>query len=135
MNFLRVIATALAIVLVTATTGCTTMSSGQKIDTAKVETIKDGVTTRAQVEQMMGRAPEEDEWMSQIGQHKLLWHYNATQVDGTAFIPLVGELFGKSTDTTQMLTVYVDKKGIVRSHVFSNGTTRSKSALETMQGK
>jgi hypothetical protein len=96
---------------------------GTKIDPIKVESIKKGVTTRSDIEQMFG-APMNVSIMGD-GRRTMMYHYSETDthVKGTTFIPVVGPFMGGSEGTThnQQLQVILTKADVVEDYVMNDG--------------
>ena len=104
--------------------GCYSTSHGNPIDSNKVAGIQKGVTTRSQVEAMLGQPTN----VSMLGDGRRMMTYSHTDVDthakGTSFIPVVGMFAGGATGEqhTQTLQVMLDKNDVVQDYEYNNNT-------------
>lgn len=107
----------IACVLSFVSTGCVVYQSGGKLDPATVNQIQRDVTTRAQVETLLGRAMKVD--MIDVGQRIL--HYWYREIDEPA------PSFSKNTPDTitrhQMLLMWIGTDSKVRDFEFSDYLT------------
>jgi len=123
-------------------TGCATSSSeaGTKISADKVSQIQKGVTTRAQIEALLGPA----DFVSMMPGGKRMLNYNYVNTDvqahatAASYIPYVG-LFaggtkGNMTLRQQRLQIMLDEKGVVEDYDFSDNTTNSEMAGSGLMG-
>lgn len=105
-------------------TSCVNMSHGTQLDRTAVSRIRKGVTTRAEVEAMLGTPA----YTSMIGDGRRLLCYSHTNTNAAAnlstFIPLMPASATGQTQT-QTLQVMVRKSGIVDDYEFNEGTTAS----------
>ena len=99
--------------------GCA--STGQQMDKSKVDQIKKGVTTRAELEQMFG-VPFNSMILGD-GRRQLIFTFSKTQMKGQSLIPVIGGLVGGQTNRYQMLQVILNKDNIVDDYEFSDRTT------------
>lgn len=93
---------------------------GTKMNRTQVDQIQKGVTTRAQVETMLG--PPSHVTMMPDGQRMLMYMYNDTQMKATSFIPYAGAFMGGSTGQSQQLQIMLGKDNIVQDYEFSDVT-------------
>ena len=99
--------------------GC--MSTGQKMDQSKVDQIKKGVTTRAELETMFG-TPFNVAMMGE-GKRMMVFMFATVQVKATNYIPVIGHLVGGTDDRQQILKVILNKDNIVEDYEFSDKST------------
>ena len=101
--------------------GCMNSSSGTPIDSAKVERIQKGKTTRAEVEALLGK-PEMAVMMGD-GKRCLSYVYSATKM---SVVPSPGMLIGigsaRGATRSQTLQVFVGKDGVVEDYELSDTT-------------
>jgi outer membrane protein assembly factor BamE (lipoprotein component of BamABCDE complex) len=120
LDFRFHVAAALALCLVA---GCASSSYGTKLDKNKVAQIQKGVTTRAEVEQMLGQ-PENVSLMGD-GRRMMMYSYTESNahVKGTSFIPIAGAFMGGSEGTMhhQQLQVVLNKNDVVEDYVMNDG--------------
>jgi outer membrane protein assembly factor BamE (lipoprotein component of BamABCDE complex) len=113
--------------------GCVSQTSetGTKLDATKVAQIKKGITTRAEVEALLGPPTNVD--MMAEGKRVLSYNYTQNQVNAhptaTAFIP-GASLFTSTAQADakmqmQTLQVMVNAAGIVDDYEFSDNTTNT----------
>src|SRR3989338_1582008 len=96
--------------------GCAT--TGTRIETDKVQQIKEGITTEKEVIDILGSP-----WQKTLGSDgKTLMVYQYTKVKNRAqnFIPIVGLLAGGMDMDQQMLTVLIGKDGKVEKYTFND---------------
>lgn len=116
-------------VVVLLTSGCMSHQYGTKIDQSKISQIKKGVTTKAEVEVLLG-APT---MVSMIGEGRRMMSYTYTessaQATATSYIPVVGLLTGGATGhtRTQTLQIMIAKSGVVEDYEFSDNTQNLES--------
>lgn len=112
--------------------GCVVSSHGTKIDQTNVSQIKKGVTTRAEVETLLG--PPAHVGMINDGKRMLMYNFTETSLTGmspTNFIPLVGPYVGQSTSQLrrQSLTIIVDKSGVVEDYEYSDNAQATERGM------
>lgn len=136
----RTITTLIGIITLLAVAGCGT-TSGTKMESSKVSQIKKGVTTRAELEQLLG--PPANVSMMGDGRRMLFYRFSDTQqktgsklLFASGFIPFAGMATGAasvvaagagaatsgSKTRMQMLQVILSKDGIVEDYEFSDKT-------------
>lgn len=105
--------------------GCAT--TGTRIETDKVQQIKEGITTEKEVIDILGSP-----WQKTLGSDgKTLMVYQYTKVKNRAqnFIPIVGLLAGGMDMDQQMLTVLIGKDGKVEKYTFNDSKSPINSGL------
>jgi outer membrane protein assembly factor BamE (lipoprotein component of BamABCDE complex) len=110
--------------------GCAsnTYESGTPMSADKISQIKKGVTTRAEVEALLGPP----DFVSLVGDGKrvMSYHYSSTQTEAHAtaatFIPyaglFVGGAKGQSQTHTQTLQVILNAANVVQDYEFDDNT-------------
>jgi len=101
--------------------GCVTSTSGQRMDTAQVNAIRKGVTTRAEVERQFG--PPIATAMMLDGRRVLSFGFSETKMKGESFIPFHG---GGADLRRQSLQVIVGPDGVVQDYEFNDTTGESR---------
>jgi outer membrane protein assembly factor BamE (lipoprotein component of BamABCDE complex) len=97
-----------AMLATAALTGCATTSGNASIvDQNKVASIKEGKSTTADVESILGAATDKDP-APDGGQ---TWSYMYSKTSGKEWIPVVGLMGGNVTSNT--LKIVFNKKGVV----------------------
>lgn len=122
----------LQFVLLLVVAGCVGMGGqyGVKIDQSKVAEIKKGVTTKAEVEALLG-APQ---MVSMIGDGRRMMSYSysdsSVHATATSYIPVVGMFTGGATGNTrtQTLQIMISKTGVVDDYEFSDNTKNIESS-------
>jgi len=101
--------------------GC--MSSGQKLEEDKVSQIKKGVTTRAEVEALLGQPSH----VTIVGNGKriMFYQYYEMKAKGTSFIPYAGAFVGGTNNRQQMLQIMLDEHNIVEDLEFGDRQTET----------
>lgn len=105
--------------------GCAT--TGKRIETEKVQQIKEGITTEKEVIDILGSP-----YMKTLGSDgKIIMVYQYTKVKNRAqnFIPIVGLLAGGMDMDQQMLTVLIGKDGKVEKYTFNDSNSPINSGL------
>lgn len=111
---MRRILNASCMVIAIFVAGCMSHQYGTKIDSNKVSQIKKGVTTKAEVEALLG-APSH---AGITGDGRRMMTYSYTESSSQAsFIPF-GGASGKSR--TQTLQIMISKSGVVEDYEFSD---------------
>lgn len=123
-------AAALAVGLSLVLSACSSVNSetGTQMSADKIAQIKKGVTTRAQVEALLG-SPASVSMMPE-GKRVMSYTYTSTQASGHAtaasFIPVVGLFAGGTKVDGQMriqtLQIMLNAQGIVDDYEFSDRT-------------
>ena len=113
---MRKLITALAAILALA--GCA--SVGTPIDAAKASQIKEGATTRQQVEAWSG--PPASATATGDGRTMCLWVYSEASNSAQNFIPVVNIVQSRVNLSSQTLQVFFTPAGVVESFTL-NGTT------------
>ena len=120
----RLLSLAASILLLALVAGCATATSGNKIEASKVDQIKKGVTTRAEVEALFGR-PETISMMGD-GRRMLYYHYSENSATFHNAIPIVGVFMGDKRDTRhQMLQVILSKADVVEDYELSDQASKT----------
>jgi len=119
--------------------GCTSSSNvgNQKLTADKVNQIQKGVTTRSEVEQLLGPC----ELVSIRPDGRRVMSYSGSQMKGTysgqVFSGMTGGLVpGSDTKTMrrEMLQIYLDGNDVVQDYEFSDTTTEQKSSVSDFGG-
>lgn len=98
------------------TTGCGT--TGQKVEHDKVSQIKKGVTTRAEVETLLGSPT--NVMIVGNGKRVMSYQYWESKAKPGMFIPYANLVVGGSNSRQQMLQIMLDEKNIVEDYEFSD---------------
>jgi hypothetical protein len=98
---------------------CGCASAGKNFDSRKVQEIKKGETTEADLVQMFGR-PAARNFNSETG-NTLVWVYTTSSVNGATFIPVVGMFAGGATVKHKTLSVTLDHSGKVSVYNYGGG--------------
>lgn len=104
--------------------GCTVNNSSPIIDPAKVAQIQKGVTTRSQVEAMLG-PPMSVGMMPNGARSATYYSFNATaSATPISYVPIVGDLAAgaKGTQRQQQLQIMYNAAGVVDDYEFSDNT-------------
>ncbi len=132
----RIVITLTGTIALLTLAGCVSSTVGSKIDRSNVEQIKKGVTTRAEVEALLG-SPDNVSMMGD-GRRLLLYHFAASQEKSGhglmrlgSFIPGIGGVAttgvgaanAGNTSQRQLLQIFVSKEGIVQDYEYSDKTT------------
>lgn len=107
--------------------GCA--SVGRKLDTAKVEQIKKGETTREQVLKLIGSPDQTTK--SSNGDVTFSYMYSRATAKGSSFIPIVGAFAGGVNTQNQTAVVTFGPDGIVKEIVSSYGASDIGMGLES----
>ena len=96
--------------------GC--VSSGQRLETGKVDQIKKGVTTRTEVEALFGQPDR----VTIVGNGKKIMNYQyfESNVKGSTFIPYAGAFIGGSKNHYQNLQIMLKEDGVVEDFELSD---------------
>ena len=110
-----------------ALAACATV--GRKIDTANVEKIEKGKTTRNDVLGLLG-SPDQ---ITQDGRGGVAFSYHYTRATAKPqnFIPIVGPFVGGTNVQNQMVMVFIGPDDIVRNVISNSGATDSSRLLST----
>jgi outer membrane protein assembly factor BamE (lipoprotein component of BamABCDE complex) len=111
----------LCIIIGLALVGC--VSVGRKLDQSKVEQIKKGETSRAQVLQLVG-SPEQIMRYGN-GQTTFSYHFIRATPKASNFIPIAGAFAGGAKVQNEMLMVTFGTNGIVSDVVSTIGATEA----------
>lgn len=116
-RILKAAAAALALLL----SGCMNASSGRPIDPEKVALIQKGKTTRAEVEELLGKP--EITIMLGDGRRSLSYAYSSTKMSVSSATMMLGP-FAKASGTsrTQTLQVTVGRDGVVEDYELGDST-------------
>ncbi len=116
----------LSIIVLISICGCA--SVGRKIDATKVDQIKKGESTQADVRALVG-APDN---VTRDGTGRTTWGYffARSSVKGQSFIPIIGGFVGGANTQTQTLIVTFGPDGKVENFIDSHGGMESGSNLD-----
>lgn len=115
-----IIAALLSICLV----GCA--SYGTKIDAGYAATIKEGVTTEAEVLENLGKPISLTR--NGDGTKSLVYMYIRSQAKAATFIPIVGAFAGGADTETQTLMVTIEN-GIVKKWSMTEGASEANTGI------
>lgn len=108
---------------------CASTSGGTQISSDKVSQIKKGVTTRAEVEGLLG--PPAHVGLMSDGRRMMTYSFYETSAHatGATYIPIVGAFAGgaKGQQRVQTLQIILTKEGVVQDYEFSDNTNRLES--------
>jgi len=96
--------------------GCAT--TGVQVDPARVAEFKPGLTTRAEIEQAIGR-PMIAQTLPD-GKAVMTYVFAHAQVRPTSFIPIIGAFAGGSDVRSNSVTIMLDKNGRYESNTSTN---------------
>jgi hypothetical protein len=117
--------------------GCSSSTTGTRIDHVRLDNIQKGVTTRAEVEAMFG--PPASLSIAPDGKRTAFWQYTEAEgrVKGTSFIPFAGAFMGGTTAEarTQSLQVIYTREEVVDDFVFSGNTTQTDTSSNPWSGR
>jgi outer membrane protein assembly factor BamE (lipoprotein component of BamABCDE complex) len=105
--------------------GCA--SSGHELDQTKVAQIKKGVTTKAQVHELLGK-PEQVA-VSDSGDETWIYTYMRMSSEAQNYIPIVGAFVAGYDTQNQITNVVFTPDGIVKSMTTSYGGDRADTNL------
>ena len=135
---LRALAVIAAGFLLTLCSGCMSYDTelGTQMTAEKVTQIKKGITTRAEVEALLG--PPTSVTMLGNGKRVMSYHYTGTkgEMHATAmsYVPIVGLFAGGSKASgvvhTQTLQVMLSDAGVVEDYEFSDTSTNTGTNAE-----
>lgn len=105
--------------------GCAT--SGRKIDQTAAAQIQQGVTTKAEVRQLLG-APDS---IIQTGDGAEWWTYSYTRASSrpSSFVPVVNLFAGGVDVQQQTVQVEFDGAGVVKTYAASQGASEVNTGL------
>ena len=109
--------------------GCA--SVGTKLDQNKVQLIKEGITTKNEVIELLGNP-----YMITLSSDKkeiLMYQYANAKTRPSTFVPVVGLFNGGVDMDQQMLQVLIDEKGIVEKYTFSMSKTPVNTGLSNQK--
>lgn len=102
------------------------VSYGNKIDSAYASTIKEGVTTEAEVIERLG--PPMSTARSSNGTKTLTYMHVKSQAKASSFIPIVGAFVGGADSQTQMLTINI-VDGVVKDWSMTEGSSETNTGV------
>lgn len=105
--------------------GCASTSHGTKIDRDKVSQIKKGVTTKAEVELLLGSPT----YTAMAGDGRRMMTYSFTEASSTQLIPVVGLFAGSSSTRTQSLQIMITKSGVVEDYEYSDNSQNTEGGF------
>lgn len=119
--------------------GCTYQAGQPPLDRAKVAQIQKGVTTREQVEAILG--PPTSLGLGNDGERIALymsWQLNSPGPDAAMFIPIVGPYVSRGPETTQrqqMLQILYTTSGVVKDYEFQDTASQTRTKLTPFSTK
>jgi len=105
-----------ALILAILIAGCS--SVGTPIEQNKVNQIKIGVTTEADLFLLFG--PPSTKTLDTSGAIVLTWAYSTAATKAETFVPLAGPFIGGYNTHVQQLTVLINRKGKVEKWTMNN---------------
>lgn len=118
-------------------TGCAT--SGRDFSQQTADSIKSGVTTRAEVIEMLGQpsgvisgSTNALTGESRLGDDSvsgITYGYSSLKLDAVSMIPIIGLFAGGSDSTNKMLQVYFDKNDVVTETLYTTQDIGTNSAF------
>lgn len=105
------------------TTGCAT-SQGNQVDVSDTSSIVDGKTTKSELISKFGQPTQTTR--DSKGKQTLVWLHTKSTIHAATYIPVVGMFAGGATTENKTLTVFIDRRGIVQGHEYSDATISSK---------
>lgn len=114
--------------------GCASTSYGTKMDQNKISQIKKGVTTKAEVEALLGPPAHISIIPGASGDGRRMMQYSFYEMSAkptaASFIPVVGGFVGGSQQQrTQSLQIIITKSGVVEDYEYSDSTNHSEGGL------
>jgi outer membrane protein assembly factor BamE (lipoprotein component of BamABCDE complex) len=129
-----------AILSIGSATGCVSSTQGnQSLAASKVNLIQKGVTTRAEVEKLLG-SPDN---IAMMGDGRRMMMYSGAQTasdhggDFLSSVPLVGSLVpteNKDTVTRQVLQIVLNQNDVVEDYEYSNTATETNTTTSAFGG-
>ena len=119
----RISAFLLSLCLIAA--GCT--SVGNNFDESKIQSIKKGETTEADLVKLFGEP--ENRAVNSEGGVTMTWMYSEARVKGESFIPYAGAFMGGTRAKGKTLTVLL-AQGKVASFTYSGGGSESRNMTQ-----
>jgi outer membrane protein assembly factor BamE (lipoprotein component of BamABCDE complex) len=120
----------LLLIIISFVAGCMSHQYGTKLDSSKVSQIKKGVTTRVEVEALLGTPTQV--FMIGEGRRTMSYSYTETSVHANAasYIPVAGMFLGGATgeSQTQTLQIMISKSGVVEDYEFSDNAQNIESS-------
>jgi len=116
----------LAIACTALIAGCA--STGNNFDEAKVNQIKKGETTEADLVKLFG-APQ-NRTINAEGVTTLTWMYAEASVKGESFLPYAGAFLGGSRGSSKSLSVTL-AEGRVTGYTFSGGGSEERHTTQS----
>lgn len=110
---------AVAMVLVLGLAGCAT--SGRRMQTDRLTEIHEGITTEREVLALLGTP--QTKTLDSSGNTLLLYYYTKAKTRASTMIPVVGLFTGGMDLENQMLTVLVNRDGLVEKYTLNDSTT------------
>ncbi len=110
---------------------CGCFSMGHPIKQANLAKIQRGVSTRADVEALLGKPEAVSFSDGPEGRKTVLQYlYSYSAVKGTTFIPYAGPFMGGMNTSSQSTTITLDTNNVVISIVSSNSAVEGGNNLE-----
>ncbi len=117
--------------LALALVGCIT--AGDKVDRDKVSQIKKGVTTRAEVEALLG--PPTHVAIVGNGTRLMIYEYHETKVKGQNFIPYAGAFIGGTDNRRQNLQIILNENNVVTDYELTDRLSETTGGAFSRQEK
>lgn len=100
---------------------------GQKVDEAKLASMKKGSTTISEAINILG-APTQRSTLED-GRTMLTYYYINTEVRPETLVPVVGMFVGGADSKTSYSTLWFDKKGVFTGSSYSEGGSKMNTGV------
>ena len=119
----------LSLLTLTLAAGCA--SSGQKVEQDKLSQIKKGVTTRAEVEALLGQPSH----VTIVGNGKRIMFYTYSEVKANtaSYIPYASIFAGGTKNRQQMLQIMLNENNVVEDYEFGDRQTETTGGIVNRQ--
>ena len=118
---MKIISLMLCIFLV----GCATV--GTKIDASKLSQIKENVTTKAEVENILGKPQSIS--LTSDGKTLMMYQYVKASSKGSNFVPVVNLFSGGMNMNMQIIQVLIGKDDKVEKYILNDSANDIKTGL------
>ncbi len=105
--------------------GCATV--GKPIEQSKIQQIKEGITTKQEVIQLLGKPFMVN--LTSDGKSILMYQYVKVKNKATNFVPVVNIFAGGMDMNQQILQILLDKNDIVEKYILNDSNSEINSGL------